>query len=322
MRVAVLGAAGAALLGATLAIAPLDTPGAPVRGSGACGNGAGGSCERLASVLAPQAGPAGQATGPALAAPVPAPPAPAQAAGPSYALPAPHPVAAQVIAPGLAPRPGVPSAAVPGLGVPGVPGQTTVPGVGVPGVGVPGIPGLPGVGLPGTDISGYDLPGLLNQAYALVNGVVGADVAASTIGPITSGVLGAAGIVAGVGTSGLNLLVTLAYLNRLNGSGTSSNLAGAAKLFSLLAPTVGTAQLPAVSVQALAANLPALPVLSVLSAAALPAVALPALPSVPALVAGLKTLPPPQLPPLPPLPQLPPPPVLCGPAIGFFRPCI
>ena len=306
MRVAVLGAAGAALLGATLAITPLDTVGAPVRAPGACGNGAGGSCERLASVLAPQAGPAGQAAAvPALAAPVSIAPAPALAAGPSDALPAPHPVAAQVIAPGLAPRPGVPSAAVPGLGV---------SGVGVPGVGVPGIPGLPG-----TDISGYDLPGLLNQAYALVNGVVGADVAASTIGPITSGVLGAAGIVAGVGGSGLNALITLAYLNRLNGSGTGSDLAGAAKLVSMLAPIVGTAQLPAVNLPALPANLRALPGLA---ATALPGVALPPPPSIPTLVAGLTALPPPQLPPLPPPPQLPSPPAVCGPWIGFFRPCI
>jgi hypothetical protein len=315
MRVAVLGVAGAALLGATLAITPLDTVGAPVRAPGACGNGAGGSCERLASILAPQAGPAGQAAAvPALAAPVSIAPAPALAAGPSDALPAPHPVAAQVIAPGLAPRPGVPSAAVPGLGVPGVPGQTTVPSLGVPGVGAPGIPGLPG-----TDISGYDLPGLLNQAYALVNGVVGADVAASTIGPITSGVLGAAGIVAGLGGSGLNALITLAYLNRLNGSGTGSDLAGAAKLVSMLAPTVGTAQLPAVNLPALPANLRALPGLA---ATALPGVALPPPPSIPALVAGLRALPPPQLPPLPPPPQLPSPPVLCGPSMGFFRPCI
>jgi hypothetical protein len=315
MRVAVLGAAGAALLGATLAITPLDTVGAPVRAPGACGNGAGASCERLASVLAPQAGPAGQAAAvPALAAPVSIAPAPALAAGPSDALPAPHPVAAQVIAPGLAPRPGVPSAAVPGLGVPGVPGQTTVPGLGVPGVGVPGIPGLPG-----TDISGYDLPGLLNQAYALVNGVVGADVAAATVGPITSGVLGAAGIVAGVGGSGLNALITLAYLNRLNGSGIGSDLAGAAKLVSMLAPIVGTAQLPAVNLPALAANLRALPGFA---ATALPGVALPPPPSIPTLVAGLRALPPPQLPPLPPPPQLPSPPVLCGPWIGFFRPCI
>ena len=314
MRVAVLVAAGAALLGATLAITPLDTVGAPVRGPGACGNGAGASCERLASVLAPQAGPAGQAAAvPALAAPVSIAPAPALAAGPSDALPAPHPVA-QVIAPGLAARPGVPSAAVPGLGVPGVPGQTTVPGLGVPGVGAPGIPGLPG-----TDISGYDLPGLLNQAYALVNGVVGADVAAGTIGPITSGVLGAAGIVAGVGGSGLNALITLAYLNRLSGSGTGSDVAGAAKLVSMLAPTVGTAQLPAVNLPALPANLPALPGLA---ATALPGVALPPPPSIPALVAGLRALPPPQLPPLPPPPQLPSPPVLCGPSMGFFRPCI
>lgn len=320
MRVAVLGAAGAALLGATLAITPLDTVGAPVRAPGACGNGAGGSCERLASVLAPQAGPAGQAAAvPALAAPVSIAPAPALAAGPSDALPAPHPVAAQVIAPGLAPRPGVPSAAVPGLGVPGVPGQTTVPGLGVPGVGVPGV-GVPGIpGLPGTDISGYDLPGLLNQAYALVNGVVGADVAASTIGPITSGVLGAAGIVAGVGGSGLNALITLAYLNRLNGSGTGSDLAGAAKLVSMLAPIVGTAQLPAVNLPALPANLRALPGLA---ATALPGVALPPPPSIPTLVAGLTALPPPQLPPLPPPPQLPSPPAVCGPWIGFFRPCI
>jgi hypothetical protein len=300
------------LLGATLAITPLDTVGAPARAPGACGNGAGASCERLASVLAPQAGtPAQPALAvPAVAAPVAPAPAPAQAAEPSNGLPGPHPAAAQVIAPGLAPQPGAPSAAVPGLGVPGLPGQTALPAAAVP--------GIPGLSLPpGTDIPA--LPDLLNQAYAIVNGAVAANVAASTVGPLTSGVLGVAGIVAGVGTSGLNLLVNLAYLNRLSGSGTSSNLAGAAKLVSLLAPTVGTTQLPAVSLQALAPDLRALPGLS---AAALPAVALPALPSVSTLVEGLKTLPPPQLPPLPPPPQLPPPPVVCGPSIGFFRPCI
>lgn len=309
MRVSVLGAAGAALLGATLAITPLDAPGVPVRGPGACSNGAGGSCERLASVLAPQAG---TPAAPALAAPaLAAPPAPAPAA---YAPPPPNPVAAPVIAPGLGASPAVPSAAVPGLGVPGVPGQTAIPGVGLPGV--PGIPGLP------TDISGYDVPGLMNQAYALVNGVVGAEVAASTIGPITSGLLGAAGIVAGLGGTGISALITLAYLNRLNNGGTTAGgLAGAAKMVSMLVPGAASLQLPPVDLAQLA-NIPAvqaaLPALS-----SLPAPNLAALPSPAAVVAGLKTLPPPQLPPLPQLPPPPPPPpMVCGPSIGFFRPCI
>ncbi len=297
MRVAVLGAAGATLLGATLAIAPLDAPGVTVPTPGVCSNGASGSCERLASVLAPQAG---TPAAPALA----APPAPAPAA---YAPPPPNPAGAPVIAPGLTTSPAVPSAAVPTLGVPGVPGQTAVPGLGLPGV--PGIPGLP------NDINGYDLPGLMNQAYALVNGVVGADVAASTIGPITSGVLGAAGIVAGLGGTGINALITLAYLNRLNGGSTIGSTTEATKLVSMLAPTVATVvntaqgQLPAASVQALTANLRAVPP---------PNFA--ALPSPAAVVEGLKSLPPPQLPPLPPPP--PPPPMVCGPWIGFFRPCI
>jgi hypothetical protein len=295
MRVAVLGAAGAALVGATLVITPLDTPGAPVRAPAACGNGAGGSCERLAAVLAPQAG--AQAAPAALA----APPAPAPLA---VAPPPPNPAAASVIAPGLAPGPGAPSAAVPGLGVPGVPGTAAVPGVGLPGI--PGIPGLP------TDINGYDVPGLMNQAYALVNGVVGAEVAASTIGPITSGVLGAAGIVAGLGGTGINALITLAYLNRLNGGSTIASAPEASKLVSMLAPTVtaavnsAQAQLPAATVQALTNNLRALPP---------PNFA--ALPSPAAVVEGLKSLPPPQLPPPPP-----PPPMVCGPWFGPFRPCI
>ncbi len=147
MRVAVLGAAAAALLGGTLAIAPLDRPAPRCARRGHAAACTGASCERLASVLVPQAGPP---AGPALAGPPLAPPAPAAAApctaGPSDALPAPHPAAAQVIAPGLAAPPGAPSAAVPGLGVPGVPGQPRVPAYrrasipGLPGVGIPGIP--------------------------------------------------------------------------------------------------------------------------------------------------------------------------------------
>src|SRR5262245_1327146 len=139
MRIAAFGAAAAALLGGTLAVMPLSTDGTPMRGSGACGNGAGTSCDRLASVLVPEPAtpPGGAASaGPVLAAPpASAAPAPAQAAEPAYALPAPHPVAAQVPAPGgVGAQPGVPSASVPGLGVPAVPGQTALPAVGVPGV--------------------------------------------------------------------------------------------------------------------------------------------------------------------------------------------
>ena len=54
MRIAVLGAAAAALLGGTLAITPLITVGTPVRAPRACGNGVAAACERLASVLMPE----------------------------------------------------------------------------------------------------------------------------------------------------------------------------------------------------------------------------------------------------------------------------
>jgi hypothetical protein len=53
------------------------------------------------------------------------------------------------------------------------------------------------------------MPDLIDQAYALVKGVV----AANTIGPVINGVVGVAALAGGVGTAGLGLLATLGTLN-------------------------------------------------------------------------------------------------------------
>ena len=154
---------------------------------------------------------------------------------------------------------------------PRCPGWASPAQTAVPGVGLGGIPGLPGVGVPG-DISGYDVPGLMNQAYALVNGVVGANAAASSVGPAIGGAVGAVGIVVGAGTSVLNALTTLAVFKPNQWFFRRRRHQEPPKLVSMLVPTVSAAQLPSVNVQALAADLRALPPLP---PASLPAVALP-----------------------------------------------
>ena len=282
MRIAVLGAATAALVGATLAITPLSTVGTPTTTRPACNNGVvGPHCDRLANFLLPET----QAHSEAVpAAPVAAPKVvalPATATPPGGAanvLPAPHAAtAAQVVAPRVALPPAVPSAAVPGVGAPGVPGQPigTVPGApAVPGVaadpaaapgGVPGIPGLTDGGFPS------DLNDLLNPAYSLVNGVV----AANAIGPVIGSVAGVAGVAGSVASAGLGLLTTLAVLNR------GSDLTGAGKLVSMLVPTVGLPALTSV-----------LPTVGPTGLPALPAVGLPQLPAgLPSVPGGLPSLP-------------------------------
>jgi hypothetical protein len=292
MRIAVLGAAAAALLGGALAITPLDTVDTPARGSAAC---TGASCERLASVLVPQAGPPAAPKLAAPAVPAPAPPAPTSYVPP----PLTHPAAARVIAPGLGAPPAVPSATVPRLGVPAAPGQ-------------------PGAVIPGTDIP--IPPDLINQGYAIVNGVVAAE-SVQAAGPIIGGVVGGAsglvGAVGGVGGSALNILVTLEELRNGTGDPTTANL------ISLLIPQVRVLQQldPQLTAQLNSINLAKLTSVPAIQAALpalrnLPPPNLAALPSPEQVLAGLRTLPPPQLPPLPP------PPVICGPWIGFWQPCI
>src|SRR5271154_5483999 len=102
MRIAVMGAAAAAMLGGTLAVMPISTVSTPMRSAG-CGAG----CERLASVLIPAPDAPSGAAQSGTVQPVAAHPAPAQASS-----------AANVIAPGVSPEPGEPSAAsaVPGVG--------------------------------------------------------------------------------------------------------------------------------------------------------------------------------------------------------------
>ena len=286
MRTAVLGAAAAAaLLGGVLAITPLNTVGTPPQGAMAC---SGAACERLASVLAPQAGPPAAPALP-LAAP-PAPPAPAPAP------PAPlfgQPAAARVIAPALA----GPPAGVPGLAAPATPGQ---PGAVIPGTNIP-IP-----------------PELMNQANAIVNALVAAQ-SAQAASPIISGVVGgASGLVGAVGSLGASAVSLVVLLNELK-NGTPGGLT-TANLVSLLIPGANVIEQldPQLTAQLNSVDLAKLTSVPAIQAAlhSLPPPNLAALPSPDQVLAGLRSLPPPQLPPLPP------PPVICGPWIGFWQPCI
>lgn len=275
MRIAVLGAATAALVGATLAITPLSTVGTPAPTRPACNNGVvGPHCDRLANFLMPETQAHSEAVQPLTPA---APPnvvaVPATATPPGGAanvLPAPHAAAAaQVVAPRVATPPAVPTAAVPGVGAPGVAGQPvgTVPEV--PGqAAAPGVPGLPNAGLPS------DLNDLLNQGYSLVNGVVATNAAVNSIGPIVGSVAGVAGVTGSVASAGLGLLTTLAILNR------GSDVTGAGKLVSMLVPTVGLPTLTGV-----------LPTVGPTGLPALPAAGLPALPAgLPSSPGGLPSL--------------------------------
>ena len=226
-RIAVLGAAAAAVLGGTLAIMPLSKVDAPMRASGPCGDGAGVECERVASVLMPEAantagtggvggtgagGHAGTActggTG-------------AGASGGTRVRPAcAAPGAAQVPAPGgLGARSGVPSASVPGLAVPGVPGQAACR---------PWACREPAArrGQPGTRF--FRVPA--RPRLTRRTGSSTASVAANTVNPIVSGVVGSWASSAAWARLSLNPLTTLVYLSRANGTSGTSDLTGAAKL--------------------------------------------------------------------------------------------
>ncbi len=313
MRAAVLGAAAAAtLLGGVLAVTPLSTVESPAKDAVAC---SGASCERLASVLQPQAGP--PATAPVAAAPVapplaapPAPPAPAPAPPAPAPMPFLQPAAARVIAPTLA----GPQPAAPGAAVPGTPAQ---PGAVIPGTNIP-IP-----------------PELQNQAYAIVNSVVAAE-SAQVASPIISGVVGgASGLVGAVGSLGASAVTLVVLLNELN-NGAGGGLT-TANLVAMLIPGAGVIEQldPALVAQLNTVDLAQL--LRSVDVAKLNPADLTKLTSVPAIQAALRNLPPPNLAalpspeqvlavlhslPPPQLPPLPPPPVICGPWIGFWQPCI
>ena len=81
MRIAVAGAAAAAVLGGLLAVTPLTTVSTPMPGAATCANGgAGAGCEKLASVLMPES----PKPAPAPAAQAPAPlPLPSALSGPT-----------------------------------------------------------------------------------------------------------------------------------------------------------------------------------------------------------------------------------------------
>lgn len=289
MRVAVLGAAAAAVLGGAVAISPLSAVDKPTQASTACTVA---SCERMASVLVPQTGPT---AAPAPAA-IPAPPAPI--AAPARPVPpAPllgQPAAARVIAPALVGPPAAPP--VPALAAPTTPGQPTtyIPGTQIP------IP-----------------PELMNQANAVVNALVAAQ-ASQAAGPIIGGVVGGASglisAVASLGGTGVTLVFLLNQLNQLNNTGNLTT----ANLVKLLVPGANVLEQldPAVVAQLNSVNLSKLT----------------SIPAIQAALPMLRNLPPPVLPSpqqvlealhnLPPPPPLPPPPVICGPWIGWWLPCI
>jgi hypothetical protein len=97
MRIAVLGAAASALLGGTLAVTPLTSVSTPLPSAGTCSNG-GAACGKVASVLMPEtptpSGPAAQAG---------AAPAAQERGGPAEVAPA-----ANLMAPGVPSKPGLP----------------------------------------------------------------------------------------------------------------------------------------------------------------------------------------------------------------------
>ena len=127
MRIAVIGAAAAAMLGGTLAVLPISSISTPASSAG-CGGG----CQRLAAVLIPAPDAPPGAAQPAAAGPS----EPAAQAAPAAPGPAQVPTAANVIAPGLGAGPDDSSAAsaVPGVAGPGVSGpesgasSVTLPG--------------------------------------------------------------------------------------------------------------------------------------------------------------------------------------------------
>ncbi|EUA11566.1 putative membrane protein [Mycobacterium kansasii 732] len=243
MRVGVVGVAAAAMVGGTLAVAPLTMSG-PMRtpNQGTCT--AGQQCDRLASVLMPGTS--------------------AQPGKPAQAAPAPAQLPTDALTPVLAPRAAPEAArAVPGwprrwagtawchrlgsgraAGRPPLPNAALPPGPGLPDIGTPYI-GTPNLGIPG-----LGLPGVPN----LANGPAAVGTATSVV----NGILGIGGTIAGVTTSSALAVtyVVLAY-NALQSSGILPQLNSTANTIgSMLFPS----GLPSVGLPTL--SLPGLPALS------------------------------------------------------------
>jgi hypothetical protein len=291
MRIAVMGAAAAALLGGTLALTPLSSVGTPTQRGETCDSGTTGEhCQRLASALmpgypasaelpAPAAAPAA-ATAPA--APAPAEPAPA---APAFALPS-------ALSGGSGYQPSTPLAAVPNSGVanPVTPGTSGVPNILQPWS--PGSSGIPGL----TDEA-------VAQATQSANLLASSYTTASVVPSVVNGVVGIGSV---IGSAGVGLLYTLAALNGVGGNGGFGNIVGVAQL---LAPTVlpvldsagsalqaGIAQAPAIIASLPGLGLPGLPNLGALIGALppLPGLGLPGLAGLPnaeAILATLQSLP-------------------------------
>ncbi|WP_245917596.1 hypothetical protein, partial [Mycobacterium kansasii] len=253
MRVGVVGVAAAAMVGGTLAVAPLTMSG-PMRtpNQGTCT--AGQQCDRLASVLMP--GTSAQPGKPAQAAPAPAQ-LPTDALTPVLA-PRAAPEAARAV-PGVASGPGLPG--VTDLGPAALPAAPPLPDAALPaGPGLPDI-GTPYIGTPYLGVPGLGLPGVPN----LANGPAAVGTATSVV----NGVLGIGGTIAGVTTSSALAVtyVVLAY-NALQSSGILPQLNSTANTIgSMLFPS----GLPSVGLPTL--SLPGLPALSGVSPAGLIALA-------------------------------------------------
>lgn len=256
MRVGVVGVAAAALVGATLAVAPLTFSGpinAPIQGTCTPGQ----QCDRLASVLLPDTkAPAAQAAEPAV--PTALEPL-ADALAPAVAPRANVPAAARVV-PGITtPDAGVatvpalpPAAALPNTALPPMPGVgVPPPGLGIPPMGIPGIPNLAGLA---------GIPGGVNSAAAVVNGVLG--VGNTAVALVTSSALAVT-------------YVVLAY-NALQDSGIiPASSAAAGTVGSMLLPSA----LPAAAVPGLPGISPAA-LIGLAAAGGMPGINLPSLPGV------------------------------------------
>ena len=294
MRITIIGAASAAVLGGALAVTPVSSVSTPMP-AGGCGAG----CERLASVLMPEAGPPSD---------------------PAAANPAPKPfsAAANVIAPGSNPDPSEPSVDTStaggteprvsiGTGVSNSSGGQAVPGAGLPALSdIDPLNTLGGVGGLNTLAAAPSSLQSVQTAYSILQGTVG--VAGSVVG-IGTGIVGTASTAA----------IAIAYLHNAG----------------LLPSSISLPSLPNISIPGITTAAAAVPAVSLPSAAALPAASLPSLPSLPAvglpalpaLPAGLPALPAVGLPALPAIPLGPPPlpaiphPKLCTPSFGPIGAC-
>jgi hypothetical protein len=307
MRIAVLGAAAAALLGGTLAVTPVTSVSTPMPTGGTCSNGMGGAgCEKLASVLMPEA------------------PAPA-----AQQAPTPFPEAGNVIAPGVAPEPSGPAAANI------VPGVATGPGVGggAPVIGGAVVPGADLGALPNVNLGGIPDP------YAVIPGVVPAVAAAAGLAAAPRGAFVAMSLIRGVVGIGTSVMST-AYMGAIaavylkNAGLLPSNIGlpslsipGLSNVTNAVAAVPALASIPGAAAALPSVSLPKVGLPAAPALPALPAVGLPAAPALPALPAiGLPAAPalpavglpaPPRLPGPPAIPH----PRLCTPSLGPIGAC-